>query len=478
MNLKELFKDTNYDIDIKGIASFSEDVEPGFLFITIPGNNYTGIEFINDVIKKGAACIVTSENNNIYTSSIPIIYCKDEKIELNRILNIFYQDIYNKVKLIGVTGTDGKTTISTLTSFLLSEKYQTGLIGTNGIHCSFFDEETHFTTPTLSKTYSTINKFLDYDISHVSMEVSSEGILNNRIDNLSFDYAIFSNLSCEHLNTHKTMHNYFNTKFKLFNQLKKGGTAIVNKDDNYSRFFDTIDNVIYYSLFLPSDYQAINIKYFDTYTTFDLITPKGILRQLKINRTEEYNIYNVIPAIIISLLENINISNIYSALLELPQISGRMEKIPTSYPFDIYVDFAHTPNGIKNMLLNIRKKTRRKLILVCGAAGAKDKIKRPEMGRYATEFADTVIFTSEDPRSENPIDIVNDLTSNAFKKNYEVILNRKSAIDKALSIANKNDVVVISGKGKENFFEENNIKYPYSDFEYVLNKKPVFNTQI
>lgn len=475
MKIKELFKDTNYDIEIKGIASFNEDVEPNFLFITLPGKNYSGIEFINDVIKRGAACIVTNEKNNIYTSSIPIIYCKDELIELKRILNIFYQDIYNNVKLIGVTGTDGKTTISTLTSFILSEKYLTGVIGTNGIHSPFFDEETSFTTPTLSKIYSTINKFLENNITHVSMEVSSEGILNNRIDTLLFDYAIFSNLSCEHLNTHKTMHNYFSTKFRLFNQLKPGGIAIVNKDDNYSRYFESLDNVIYYSLFMPSDYQAINIKYFENYSTFDLITPKGILKQLKVNRTEEYNIYNIIPAIIISLLENVDISSIYSALLELPQISGRMEKIPTSYPFDIYVDFAHTPNGLKNMLLNIRKKTRKKLILVCGAAGHKDKIKRPEMGRYATEFADMVIFTSEDPRTENPVEIINDLTSNTYKNNYEIILNRKKAIDKAISVADKNDIIVISGKGKEDFFEQNNIKYHYSDFEYVLNKKPVFN---
>ena len=148
-----------------------------------------------------------------------------------------------------------------------------------------------------------------------------------------------------------------------------------------------------------------------------------------------------------------------------------MEKIPVSYPFDIYVDFAHTPNGLKNMLLNIRKKTRKKLILVCGAAGHKDKIKRPEMGRYATEFADTVIFTSEDPRDENPLDIISDLISNTHHNNYEIIINRKEAIDRAIMLAKKNDIVVISGKGKENFFEQNNVKYQYSDFEYVLNKK-------
>lgn len=471
MLLKDLFPNTNYDVEIKGIASFNTDVEKGFLFLTLPGKNYSGVEFINDVISRGASCIVTNEKNNIYSSSVPVIYCKDEFKELERILNIFYNDICNKIKLIGVTGTDGKTTISTLTSFILSEKYLSGVIGTNGIHCPFFDEETPSTTPTLSKTYSILNKFLTHNITHASMEVSSEGILNNRINTLLFDYAIFSNLSCEHLNTHKTMNNYFNTKFKLFNQLKPGGLAIVNKDDNYSKYFESLENVIYYSLFTPSDYQAINIRYFDSYTVFDLVTPNGIMKQLKINRTEEYNIYNIIPAIIISQLEKIDNISIYNALLELPQISGRMEKIPVSYPFDIYVDFAHTPNGLKNMLLNIRKKTRKKLILVCGAAGHKDKIKRPEMGRYATEFADTVIFTSEDPRDENPLDIISDLISNTHHNNYEIIINRKEAIDRAIMLAKKNDIVVISGKGKENFFEQNNIRYQYSDFEYVLNKK-------
>ena len=304
-------------------------------------------------------------------------------------------------------------------------------------------------------------------------EVSSQGIANKRIEGILYDYAIFTNLSHEHLDTHKTMHNYFLTKLKLFKQLKKQGVMIVNKDDYYAKFFEKYSNVIYYSLFSPSDYQAIHIRYYQNHTVFDLKAKDFILENLRVNRTEEYNIYNILPAIIISLKEGLDINLLYELLLDLPIIPGRLEKVPVRYPFDVYIDFAHTPNALKNVLSALRKKAKRNIILVCGAAGNKDKTKRPLMGNVATEYADYTIFTSEDPRLEDPNDIIKEMTKmiDLESPNYKIIINRQDALSYAFKIAKKDDIILVTGKGRENFFEENNIIYPYSDFDYLLDIK-------
>lgn len=248
-------------------------------------------------------------------------------------------------------------------------------IGTNGI---IYDKEiidNVFTTPILTQNYSLLREFSNLGISYVSMEVSSQGIANKRIEGILYDYAIFTNLSHEHLDTHKTMHNYFLTKLKLFKQLKKQGIMIVNKDDYYAKFFEKYSNVIYYSLFSPSDYQAIHIRYYQNHTVFDLKAKDFVLENLRVNRTEEYNIYNILPAIIIALKEGLDVNLLYELLLDLPIIPGRLEKVPVKYPFDVYIDFAHTPNALKNVLSALRKKAKRNIILVCGAAGNKDKTK-------------------------------------------------------------------------------------------------------
>ena len=248
---------------------------------------------------------------------------------------------------------------------------------------------------------------------------------------------------------------------------------IVNKDDYYAKFFEKYSNVIYYSLFSPSDYQAIHIRYYQNHTVFDLKAKDFVLENLRVNRTEEYNIYNILPAIIIALKEGLDVNLLYELLLDLTIIPGRLEKVPVKYPFDVYIDFAHTPNALKNVLSALRKKAKRNIILVCGAAGNKDKTKRPLMGNVATEYADYTIFTSEDPRLEDPNDIIKEMTKmiDLENPNYKIIINRQDALSYAFKIAKKDDIILVTGKGRENFFEENNIIYPYSDFDYLLDIK-------
>lgn len=449
MKINKLFKNINYDIDILGIASNLSDIKQGYLYIPINDLNFD-VNFINDAIKMGASCIVTSFNN-LYSTSIPIIYCNDINKELKRLLNIFYGPIYNKIKLIGVAS-NSDINISYNTSFILSEKYLTGLINSNGRSCSFFDENA---LPSISNTYSTLDRFIKNDISCACIDIFARDLINNNYD-LYFDYIVFSST----FNSLFIRKNNFKSYFSLINNLKNNGIIIVNKDENYARFFSDIKNVIYYSVFTPSDYQAINIRHFDSYTLFDLITPNRMFKSLKINRSKEFNIYNIIPSIIIALKENIDIISIYNSLQELPLESKKIEKVPVGLPFDIYVDYNQTPNGLKSMLENIKKKTRKNLILVSSAFD--NKINSFEMSKYATEYADMVIF-SVDENKANSFD-VNKFKTDLSKKNVEFIKNKKNAIDKALSIATKNDIIVVSN---------NHETLNYSDFDYILNKKTI-----
>lgn len=469
-----LFKDIynkEYNIEITGVQTDSRFVKTGNLFLPLEGNTFSGNEFIIDAISNGAVAIIS--NKPINNTTVPVIVVDNLEKELIRVLNLLYEKPYNKLKLIGVTGTDGKTTTSTLTSYLLNNISTCANIGTNGIIYNNNILDNIFTTPPLCENYRLLNEFHNKNIQYVSMEVSSEGIKNNRIKDILFDYAIFTNLSHEHLNTHKTMHNYFLTKLKLFKQLKPNGTMIINKDDYYSKFFEKFDNVIFYSIYNPSDYQAIHIRYYKNHTVFDLKTKDNFYKNLRINRLEEYNIYNVIPAIIIAIKEGININLLYELLLELPIIPGRLEKVPVKAQFDVYIDFAHTPNALLNVLKSLNRKKKNNLILVCGAAGEKDKTKRPLMGTVATDYADYTIFTSEDPRCENPLDIIKQMTKaiDINSSKYEIIINRKDALAHALKLAKKDDIVLITGKGRETFFEENNTKYLYSDYDYLLDIK-------
>lgn len=469
-----LFKDIynkEYNIEITGVQTDSRFVKTGNLFLPIEGNTFSGNEFIIDAINNGAVAIIS--NKPINNTTVPVIVVDNLEKELIRVLNLLYEKPYDKLKLIGVTGTDGKTTTSTLTSYLLNNISTCANIGTNGIIYNNNILDNIFTTPPLCENYRLLNEFHNKNIQYVSMEVSSEGIKNNRIKDILFDYAIFTNLSHEHLNTHKTMHNYFLTKLKLFKQLKPNGTMIINKDDYYSKFFEKFDNVIFYSIYNPSDYQAIHIRYYKNHTVFDLKTKDNFYKNLRINRLEEYNIYNVIPAIIIAIKEGININLLYELLLELPIIPGRLEKVPVKAQFDVYIDFAHTPNALLNVLKSLNRKKKNNLILVCGAAGEKDKTKRPLMGTVATDYADYTIFTSEDPKCENPLDIIKQMTKaiDINSSKYEIIINRKDALAHALKLAKKDDIVLITGKGRETFFEENNTKYIYSDYDYLLDIK-------
>lgn len=465
MELKKLYPNCLLEIEITGITTDSRYVEPGYLFIPLAGDNFLGEEFVGDAAQKGAVVAILSKP--LFSATIPIIVVNDITNELIRLLQTFYQKPYEDITLIGITGTDGKTSSSLMTSHLLGGFNHAAYIGTNGINYLDQSFDKQFTTPILSENYRLLNTLVKHGLTYSVMEVSSEGIKAGRIKSLWYDYTVFTNLSHEHLNTHHTLRNYFETKKQLFKQMKKTGIALINKDDEMAKFFDDTHHLTF-SLFEPSDYQAINIKTGKKYTTFDLQTKETIYKNLKLNRLEIYNIYNALPAIIIALLENVPLPLIYQRLASIPIISGRLERIHVETDFNIYIDFAHTPNALLNVLSDLKGKTKKNLIVICGSAGNKDKSKRPLMGKVACDIADYVIFTSEDPKNEKAIDIINQMASGTNRTNYTKVINRFSAIDLGISIAEAGDTVLVTGKGRECFFEENGVITPYSDYDSII----------
>ena len=226
MLLSDIYKDYNYNIEITGVSTDSRFVKPGNLFLPLPGSNFNGDEFYIEAITKGASAIVT--NKSINNLSVPVILVDDIENELKRLIDLIYKKPYNELTLIGITGTDGKTSTSTLSSYLLNHISNCANIGTNGITYNNEYKDNIFTTPIKTENYKLLRELVDNNVNYACMEISSQGIANNRIDGILFDYAVFTNLSHEHLDTHKTMHNYFLTKLKLFKQLKKQVIMIVN----------------------------------------------------------------------------------------------------------------------------------------------------------------------------------------------------------------------------------------------------------
>lgn len=451
-------------LNITGISDDTRYLNPGDIFVCLNGNKYNGSDFIIDATHKGAKAILSEAKINAAT--IPVIQVNNIRKNLDILLAKYYDYPFRELQMIGVTGTDGKTTTASIIEYLLSQKHKCAYLGTNGIKTSTTKESTNYTTLPLCLLMKVLRKLANQNIRYLAMEVSSQGLVNGRLDSIEFDVAIFTNLSHEHLDTHKTMDNYFLAKTKLFDKLDKNGLALANGDCEYS-YKIKHPNLQTFGIDNICDYQAINIRPQIKYTIFDLKTPKGILQDIKVNSLEKYNIYNIISAIIVALHYKVPIDIIYKALLIIPKIEGRLELITTNENFKVYVDFAHTPNALKQVLTSLKEKNK-VVKVVMGSAGGKDKTKRPAMGKIATEIADYVYFTSEDPRKEHPLSIINDLVSNVKTDNFEVIIDRKSAIEKAINDAVTGDTIIITGKGNDNYFEIEDIVYPYSDIAEVI----------
>ncbi len=466
MNLQELYPTLGLNAEVLGITSNSKRVRKNFIFVAIKGRKHNGNRYVKEALDNGACLIVTDQ---MVLKNFNHIRVRNAKSEYVRLLQLFYH--YNhEIYTVGITGTDGKTTTANILNQIFDVAKSSAYIGTNGIHYLKRNIKTRHTTPTPDLFYEAYNVLKKHKINDLVMEVSSEGILDGRIEKMSFDGAIFTNLSHEHLNTHKTMTQYFKTKAKLFEGLKKGGLAVINSDDFYGTELigHTHARVVTYGLDTGM-YQAKNIRLNLMSSEFDVFYKGLFIGHFNLPLFGKYNIYNALAAITYANELGIDFKHIKQGIETLLPIDGRFMYFKNKKNITGVVDFAHTPNALYHLLSNINAFKKGKLITILGAQGEKDKTKRTKMGQIAATQSDLTIFTSEDPKHESLFGILYDLTENLKDKEYYLTLSRKEAITLATRLAGPNDIIVITGKGNETSEQILDFHFPHNDFSLLKN---------
>lgn len=464
-------KKLKYNHQVSLITDIYQDVIYNSVFVSIKGKKE--LEYIDKAIKNGAKTVFVEDINNLPKyQNINIIKVPSSKMELARLLREENKDFGMMPTLIGITGTNGKTTTTYLLyQYLKTLNYDVLLIGTNWIYSYYkMNEqfmETNNTTPSLSLLYKYLrNTKNEYD--YVIMEVSSQGIEEGRTLGLKFDIVGITNLSREHLDYHHSLSEYLVVKGKILQEVKSCGIVILNNDDDAFAYFKnhTINKLLTFGLnkgmikgkILALTNESTKFIISDEFKSLRLIT----------NLIGKFNVYNLLMLYCINKSLNINNNYLKSFLNKKLLIPGRVNKIIVKDRIFI-IDFAHTVDSVLNIINTVKETFKEGLIYtIIGCGGNRDKLKRPEIGKIVTELSDYAIFTEDNSRNENTCDIIEDITKDLTAQNYNIILDRKEAIKQAFRLSKRNDVILVLGKGAENYqIKKNNEKIKYSDIETV-----------
>lgn len=455
INYIELVNLEDLSEEAMGISYNSKKTQPNDIFICLTGEHVDGHEYAEEAVANGACVCVVERRLNLDS---PQIVVEDTSELIAQISSLFYSDPSSKINLIGVTGTNGKTTVTHLIQKLYEgHGQQCALIGTLGHKFSSGDSyhDAKHTTPQAPELQKLFYEINEKCIPNVVMEVSSHALAQHRVDYCDFNGAVFTNLTQDHLDFHITMNNYFKAKAILFERLVSEDFAVINSDDEYAaRFMEVTSPTVSlytYGIKMPADVRAKDVQFNHDGAAFTcVIKEKEYKVKLKMNGM--FSVYNVLAALTTALALNMDIEKSIKILEDLGGVAGRFEIIihkPT-----VIVDYAHTPDGLENVLKAARDITPStgKLICLFGCGGDRDATKRPKMGRIAEELADKVIVTSDNPRSEDPQQIITDILA-GFKSVNDVVVepDRELAIKEAYKIANPDDVVLVAGKGHEDY---------------------------
>lgn len=445
------------NLDIAHLSINSKEVVPGTLFFAIPGLKTDGHKYIDSALENGAVAVIYSTPQAHYKEDVAYLRVENPRHALGLCASAFYGHPTADMTTIGVTGTNGKTSVTMMLKHILAHAgRKTGLIGT--IHNEIGDEIVENggrTTPDAIALQEVFREMKDADCEDVCMEVSSHALALERVNGVDFDYGAFTNLTHEHLDFHHTMEAYFEAKAKLFFMTSKGN--VINIDDPWGRkLYDALREqnrpVKTYALEQEGDYRAIDCDYTIKGTTFTLVLPNGEKHPFFLSILGEFNVYNALAAIGVALEMGIDLATVHDALGTMPTVEGRMERVDLPVPYDVVIDYAHTPDGLEKLLLSMRKIFKdERIFLMFGCNGDRDKEKRPIMGEIAGRLADYIVVTSDNPASENPQDIA-DVVSKAVRavnENCEVVINRWDAVDYAVTLPHAGDVLVLAGKGHE-----------------------------
>jgi UDP-N-acetylmuramoyl-L-alanyl-D-glutamate--2,6-diaminopimelate ligase len=466
---KKIFGET--DFDIKKIEYDSRKINPGDLFVAIPGFKEDGHQYIHLALENGAFGVVAQKEGD-YKPKVKVIV-PDTREALALLSCKFFDSPSEKLKVVGVTGTNGKTTITYLVkSILEKDGEKVGLIGTIAY---FIGEEKLAATNTTPESLDLQKMFHQMQKNRtdsVVMEVSSHALVLKRVMGVDFDVAVFTNLNREHLDFHKTLSAYKESKGFLFEMLSENKScAVINIDDpNWRYFYDKAKtNRLTYSLSdQRADFYAKSFSSDWEGSQIDLVTPNGGVK-IDLKLLGESNIYNALACAAVGVALKVNLETIKSGLESVEGIPGRMEKVQGEQDFNILIDYAHTPYALERLLKTVRRLTQGDLLVVFGCGGDRDQGKRPQMGRVASLLADRIFLTEDNPRSEDPKEIIDQIMEGVEnKEKVEIIIDRKEGIEKALKSAKRGDSLVLAGKGHEDYQIKKERKIHFSDKETVL----------
>ena len=472
--LKELYPEyKGEDVEIQGIKINSKEVKPGDIFVCTLGVTTDRHDFIDEAIKNGASAVVVSRDIQL---QIPTIKVENTNRELPLLASRFYDHPEKELKLLAVTGTNGKTTVTSITQDLLGKDI-CGYLGTNGIICSHFNEPIINTTPDSDRLYGYFRRFIDSGCAYLSIETSSESYFRHRLDNLEFEVGVITNITEDHLNIHKTIENYVSCKQQLLRQVRVGGTCILNTEDRYfSSCRDLVPenrHLLTYGKSPEATLRIIDYQLGESSTKITL-SYSGKTYTIDSPLLGEFNIYNLCASLLTLVALGYSFPTVLKKVSTIQPPEGRVQFLHFGQPYTIVLDYAHTPDAFTQLYPLLHAIQKGKLITVTGSAGGREKEKRPLMGKIVLENSDHVIFTMDDPRNENVEKIIDQLISLRPDRSYEKIIDREQAIRHALEIAEPQDIVLIAGKGIDNYMAINNEYLPYSDLEVIQN---FFNKQ-
>lgn len=455
---------------VAAIEFDSRKVQKGSLFVAQKGVSVDGHKFIDKAIGLGASVIVCEELPDVLNEELTFVLVEDSNVALAKIASNFYGNPSSKLKLVGVTGTNGKTTVATLLYELFQKAgYKTGLLSTVKIRIGQKNFEATHTTPDSVSINKYLSKMVAAGVTHCFMEVSSHGVHQKRTEGLQFDGGVFTNLSHDHLDYHKTFAEYRDVKKKFFDDLSKDAFALVNSDDKNGTVMlqNTKARKATYSLRSMADYK---VKIIEKGFTGMLMTLNG--QEIWVRLIGDFNAYNLSAIFGVADLLGLESLEVLTLISQLESVDGRFEYKISKSGIVTIVDYAHTPDALKNVLETIQgvRTGKENLITVVGCGGDRDNSKRPKMGNIASVLSDQVVFTSDNPRFEDPQEILNQVESGVqaeYVKKTLSILDRKQAIKTACKFAQKGDILLIAGKGHETYQDIKGVKHHFDDKEVV-----------